>query len=309
MVQTQTHDLTFTDSEVRKRFVSWDRGEAEREWACLRLLAEHAPGVAPRPLRRETVDGAPVVVMERLPGVPLGGAPLTSAQTASLGEVLGRLYDVPLAAIRAAGIEERSYGISTHAATVVEWLGDTYDLEACQDAVLVREGIDRALAWLPMPDALPRPDVRVLGIADLNPANVLWDGDGAGSWTSRTAVSATRRTSSRTTSSTSGPADRGVRRRGPGRRRRPGRDGAHPDDGLPPAVGGLLARHAAARQRRLAAQPAGQHRGAGAPPAGVAGRLTRQGVSRAFAQFASSLVAVSGLSTTPWVVHWATAWT
>ena len=177
MVQTQTHDLTFTDSEVRKRFVSWDRGEAEREWACLRLLAEHAPGVAPRPLRRETVDGAPVVVMERLPGVPLGGAPLTSAQTASLGEVLGRLYDVPLAAIRAAGIEERSYGISTHAATVVEWLGDTYDLEACQDAVLVREGIDRALAWLPTPDALPRPDVRVLGIADLNPANVLWDGE------------------------------------------------------------------------------------------------------------------------------------
>ena len=66
--QTHTHDLTFTESEVRKRYVSWDRGEADREWACLTLLAEHAPGLAPKPLRRETDDGAPVVVMERLPG-------------------------------------------------------------------------------------------------------------------------------------------------------------------------------------------------------------------------------------------------
>ncbi len=176
-MQTQTHDLTFTDTEVRKRFVSWDRGEAEREWACLRLLAEHAPGVAPRPLRREIVDGAPVVVMERLPGAPLGDAPLTPAQTASLGEVLRRLYDVPLTAIRAAGIEERSYGISTHAATVAQWLGDSYDLAACQDPVLVAGAVDRALTWLAAPDVRPEPEVRVLGIADLNPANVLWDGE------------------------------------------------------------------------------------------------------------------------------------
>lgn len=103
-MQTQTHELTFAGTEVRKRFVSWDRGEAEREWACLRLLAEHAPGVAPRPLRREIVDGAPVVVMERLPGAPLGEGPLTPAQTASLGHALRSLYDVPLAAVRTAGI-------------------------------------------------------------------------------------------------------------------------------------------------------------------------------------------------------------
>ncbi len=55
--------------------------------------------------------------------------------------------------------------------------------------------------------------------------------------------------------------------------------------------------------------PAGHHGAAGPPPAGPARRLTGQGASRAFAQFASSLVAVSGLSITPWVVHWATAWT
>lgn len=32
--QTQTHALTFSETEVRKRYVSWDRGEAEREWSC-----------------------------------------------------------------------------------------------------------------------------------------------------------------------------------------------------------------------------------------------------------------------------------
>lgn len=82
-MQTRTHDLTFTATEVRKRYVSWDRGEADREWGCLEVLADHAPGVAPKPLRRETDDGSPVVVMERLPGRPLGDAPLTPAQSAS----------------------------------------------------------------------------------------------------------------------------------------------------------------------------------------------------------------------------------
>lgn len=54
VVQTQTHELTFTETEVRKKYVTWDRGEADREWGCLTLLAEHAPGVAPKPLRLET---------------------------------------------------------------------------------------------------------------------------------------------------------------------------------------------------------------------------------------------------------------
>lgn len=177
-VQTQTHDLTFTGTEVHKRFVSWDQGEAEREWSCLSLLAEHAPGVAPRPLRREIVDGAPVVVMERLPGDPLGGAPLTSAQTASLADALRRLYDVPLAAAHAAGVPERRYGPTSHAAaTVRPWLADTYDLAACQDASLVGEAVGAALAWLDAPVGVPDPVLSAVGIADLNPANVLWDGE------------------------------------------------------------------------------------------------------------------------------------
>jgi Ser/Thr protein kinase RdoA (MazF antagonist) len=175
-VQTQTHDLTFTATEVRKRFVSWDRGEADREWACLTLLAEHAPGVAPRPIRRDTADGSPVVVMERLPGKPLGDAALTALQTASLGQALRRLYAVPLDAIHAAGIGERQSGPTTGAQEVAEWLSEPYEAGDCRDPALVGEAVDAASLWLATPARLPEPRLVALGIADLNPANVLWDG-------------------------------------------------------------------------------------------------------------------------------------
>lgn len=175
-MQTSTHRLQFTATEVRKTFVSWDRGEAEREWQCLTLLATHAPGVAPRPLHRETTDGAPVVVMERLPGKPLSGTRLMAEQTNSLGHALRRLYAVPLDAIQAANIGERAYGPTTHVEQVAAWLGETYDLSQCRDAHLVADGIDAALGWLAKPANLPEPQLVALGIADLNPANVLWDG-------------------------------------------------------------------------------------------------------------------------------------
>ena len=176
MTTTQTHDLTFTATEVRKRYVSWARGEADQEWDCLTLLAQHAPGVAPRPLRRETQDGGPVVVMERLPGESLGGAPLTAAQTASLGRALRRLYDVPLQALRAAGLRERCYGATSQAATVAEWLTEPYDLSPCRDPRVVAEAVELATGWLTTPGNVPEPRLVALGIADLNPANVLWDG-------------------------------------------------------------------------------------------------------------------------------------
>ena len=177
MTQTQTHDLTFTATEVIKRYVSWDRGEADREWACLVLLAEHAPGVAPKPLRRDTVDGGPVIVMERLPGEPLGGSPLTPVQTASLGLALRRVYDVPLGAVRATALGERTYGPTTHAGMVAAWLGDPYDLTQCREPEPVQRAVDAALEWLADPDDLPEPQLSAMGISDLNPANILWDGE------------------------------------------------------------------------------------------------------------------------------------
>ena len=175
-MQTQTHDLTFGESEVRKRYVHWDGGEAEREWACLVLLAEHAPGVAPAPRRREVSEGAPVIVMERVPGRPLGGAPLTPAQTAALGVTLRRLYAVPLDAVRAAGVTERRYGPVSHAPMLARWLDGTHELARCVDPGLVLSAVEAARAWLATPDSLPEARLTALGIADLNPANILWDG-------------------------------------------------------------------------------------------------------------------------------------
>ncbi|KAA1427989.1 phosphotransferase family protein [Nocardioides antri] len=175
-MQTQTHDLTFTDTEVRKRFVSWDDGEPDREWACLTVLAEHAPGLAPRPIRRETLDGHPVVVMERLAGEPLGNRPLSPAQTAALGTALRRMYDVPLTALHAAGIAERRYGPSTQAATVAGWLDGSADLSECQDPALVAAAVRAAHRWLASREPAPEQGLTALGIADLNPANVIWDG-------------------------------------------------------------------------------------------------------------------------------------
>jgi aminoglycoside phosphotransferase (APT) family kinase protein len=177
--QTQTHDLTFSGGEVRKRYVTWSRGEADREWACLSLLAEHAPGVAPRPIRRETDGDAPVIVMERLPGSPSDGTPLTPEQTRSLGAVLRRMYDVPLAAIHDAGVTERQYGPTALAGEMTLWLSEDYDLDQCLEPVVVRDAVTAALEWLADPTHLPDPVLDSLGISDLNPANVLLDGSSA----------------------------------------------------------------------------------------------------------------------------------
>ncbi|MGF6823740.1 aminoglycoside phosphotransferase (APT) family kinase protein [Microbacterium sp. ZKA21] len=174
---SHTHDLSLTGSEVRKRFLNWADGEADREWACLRIIDEYAPGIAPRPLRRETADGHPVVVMERLPGHPLGQEPLTAQQTTALGRALRDLYSIRVEQIRAAGIGERRYGPSTLPHALAGWLDESHDLSPCQDPALVQHGIDAARGWLTRPDVLPAPQLTALGIADLNPANVLWDGE------------------------------------------------------------------------------------------------------------------------------------
>lgn len=52
----QTHNVSFTDTEVRKRYVDWERGEPDREWTCLTVLATHAPGIAPAPLESRALS-------------------------------------------------------------------------------------------------------------------------------------------------------------------------------------------------------------------------------------------------------------
>ena len=174
----QTHDLVFGETTVSKRYRSWDRGEPDREWAGLTLLAEHAPGLAPRPLRREAAaDGSPVVVMSRLAGSPLGGAPLTTDVLVGLGTALRALRAVPVEAVEAAGLGERTLGPSTMRAHVQGWAAEEVDLGACRDPALVAGALGAARRWLTDPAAgLDRVLDPVLGLADGNAANVLWDG-------------------------------------------------------------------------------------------------------------------------------------
>jgi hypothetical protein len=177
VTSAQTHDLVMSETEVRKRYVSWERGEPDREWSCLNLLARHAPGVAPTPLRRETdPDGVPVIVMERLSGEPLSNDPLTHAQTASLGRVIRQTYEVPFEAVLEAELPERLAGPITLPKEITSWLSEPCDLSQCQDPALVQEGVERARTWLTEPRALPEPRLVALGISDRKPANILWDG-------------------------------------------------------------------------------------------------------------------------------------
>src|SRR4051812_9301225 len=94
-----THRVHFVDGVVEKHYRSWQRGEPAREWSSLMLLARHCPDLAPRPLSRRWVDGVPVVVMSRVPGVPLGDSPLDSRQLAGVADALHLLYDVAAAAL------------------------------------------------------------------------------------------------------------------------------------------------------------------------------------------------------------------
>ncbi len=69
-----------------------------------------------------------------------------------------------------------SSGPTTGAHDVAQWLNDPYDAGECRDPALVGEAVRAAAAWLATPALLPEPRLVALGIADLNPANVLWDG-------------------------------------------------------------------------------------------------------------------------------------
>lgn len=168
-----THRVTIGVRTVHKRFTSWSNGEPDREWAGLVALARHAPDLAPAPLRRQTVEGAPVVVMSRVPGVPLGARRLTSDQIRALASALRRLFSVPIGA----DVPERAAGPSVMRSMARRWAAQHFDLHACADPIVVREALDLCREWLsidlPADDRITDP---VLALADGNLDNVLWDG-------------------------------------------------------------------------------------------------------------------------------------
>lgn len=168
-----THRLELRGDTVRKRYVSWDRGEAEREWLALTTLAPQAPDLVPRPIGREVEEGAPVVVMSRLPGRALGAEPLSTAQTGALADAYRTLFAVPVSP----DLPERAYGPSTMRAEVRAWAAKDYDLAPCREPTYVEAALDAVREWLAADDPV---HVRVLepvpARGDGNLANVMWDG-------------------------------------------------------------------------------------------------------------------------------------
>jgi len=175
-----THDVAIDAGHhvVVKRFRSWNRDEPAREWRALLLLAEHAPGLAPRPLGASlsASDGsAPEVRMSWLPGRPLSAAAVTPVQVRALADALDQLWrSVPPHRLAAAGPGGPNPVRFT--GQVRRALAAGHDLGA---DVRVRRAATRASAWLAggaVDRAVAGRGRLVLGQGDGCLGNFLWDG-------------------------------------------------------------------------------------------------------------------------------------
>lgn len=93
VLSVSNHTIEERSDRVIKRFSDSRRGQHEREWRALTLLAEHAPGLAPRPIRAD-LDGSPAAItMSRLQGVPLRGGRLSPEQITALASAVTTLRD------------------------------------------------------------------------------------------------------------------------------------------------------------------------------------------------------------------------
>ncbi|GLW06243.1 hypothetical protein Misp01_13730 [Microtetraspora sp. NBRC 13810] len=168
-----THHLELGDDVVIKRYTSWDRGEPHREWAALTLLAEHAPGLAPAPIQAALDARPPMITMSRLPGRVLRGEHATNEQISAIAAALNRLHQIPPQVVEA--LQPAPWGPVTAVDKVRAWAGKQPDLG---DNPLVRQAFHTGATWLAStaPDKLTtNPLPPVLGLADGNHANMLWD--------------------------------------------------------------------------------------------------------------------------------------
>ncbi len=142
-----THDVTIGARKVVKRYRSWQRGEADREWTGLSLLHRFSPGLAPEPLDFRREGGVPVIAMSRVPGVALGASPLQSDQLAAVGAAMRTLYGaVPLA--HASEVPERISGPTEMITELRSWSRGPRD----PGSHLVKSALDAATTWLEGPD-------------------------------------------------------------------------------------------------------------------------------------------------------------
>lgn len=186
-----THEVRIDRARrvVTKRFRSWDRGEADREWRALCLLAEYAPGLAAEPRRAWLDASPPAIEMSWLPGQPLGGGPLPAGQSGALALALDRLWgSVPATRHGGPGAPVPNPVVLT--GMVRAWVRDAApacgqpDVDplaqqayAAGAAWLGRGDLDRMLDLFRRKETLRHAGAEVvLGQGDANLANFLWDG-------------------------------------------------------------------------------------------------------------------------------------
>jgi len=163
---------------VVKRYPGSTGGEALREWGALRLLAEHAPRLAPEPISAELEASPPCIVMSLLPGEPLGKRPLVPAQERGLAIAVGRLWQ----AVPAGQVASLPGGLDAPA----EFVRLVRERAAAPSALVtdptVLAALARSGAWLARAEISRTSMVRsaaqrVLGHGEADLANFLWDGE------------------------------------------------------------------------------------------------------------------------------------
>ncbi|HEY0539362.1 MAG TPA: phosphotransferase [Actinoallomurus sp.] len=169
-----THVVEVGPVVVVKRFRSWSQGEHLREWRALRLLAEHAPGLAPAPVRADLEAEPPSVTMSRLDGVPLA-APVTAEQLAALAEAVQTVqHAIPPEVLR-----DLPFRLLHPLDALRHLRGWCARRPPPADDPLVARAFGAVTDWVARPylEAVfvdePSP---VFGLGDGNLANYLWDG-------------------------------------------------------------------------------------------------------------------------------------
>jgi aminoglycoside phosphotransferase len=167
-----THDIIMDGGVVIKRFRSWARNEPAREWAALRLLADRADGLAPRPLSASLDADPPVITMSWLPGQPLAGTAISPGMLDALATALERLWaSVPPGELSSLPVTETGPG--ELARLIRERLAAAPDLG---DDPVVLDAAEAGIGWLDAADwPSPGDGELVLGQGDSNLANFLYD--------------------------------------------------------------------------------------------------------------------------------------
>jgi hypothetical protein len=170
-----THSVEIEETVVVKRFRAWDRDEHVREWRALNLLAKHAPGLAPEPVKADLDGDPPTIWMSRLPGEPMGGRPLLPLEIDAVAAAIDTLH-------RAVPAETLATIASTawQPATARAYLhGMASQLKPAERDPLAVEALAAGAGWLDsdwLDRAAAEDATMVFGQCDGNLANYLWDG-------------------------------------------------------------------------------------------------------------------------------------